>query len=125
MPPVLAPLTRNPAYPIQLGGLYLYPKDISEDEEKIGTLIKAANGNRRFAQRATKKTWALTFDALPIATVNQLRLIFRASTTTTYIDEYGARFTVFCGDDKLSIGRGLIQSDGTVGYDVTITIKEA
>lgn len=114
------------ASPIQLNATNFTPSAIAENAEKVGVPIRAANGTRRFAHRALKKQWELSWETLTLAEVTPIRTIYNLTTTFTYRDENLTSYTVLCDSDALSITTSdTWPTDNTVYYDVTLTIKEA
>jgi methionyl-tRNA formyltransferase len=113
---------------ISLNATTFYPADIEETREKIGTEIAAANGARRFAHRAEKRSWTLTWNRVTAAVRTQIRAVHVLTTTFTYIDEAGTSFTVLCLPGAYRSSIGLIGMPGgvlTLYYNVTLTIHEA
>ena len=113
------------ARPISLNNVAFTPSDIKETEDRIGTSFQAVNGSRRFALRATKRTWSLEWAKVLLATVDQLRAIYRLTVPFTYVAESGEMATVYCDTDALQITRSFISGDNTVYYQVTLVIKES
>lgn len=118
------------ARPILLNTYSFTPSDIKESEAKIGVVIVAANGRRRFAQAAvgaqpiTKRVWSIEWKKVLLATLDQIRLIYRLPSSFTYVSESGETATVICEADALQSTRAFIAGDGTVYYQVTLVIKE-
>ena len=110
---------------ITLNGVTFYAKDIEESIERVGKDIQAANGARRFAYRARKRVWKITFDGITITVLNQLRTVHGLTTTFTYVDENAVSYTVFCGADALQNARPVILQNGDIEYTATLTIREA
>jgi hypothetical protein len=113
---------------ISLNATTFYPADIEEAPEAIGTPIKAANGARRFAKRADKRVWTLSWNRVTAAVRAQIRAVHALTSTFTYIDEAGTSFTVLCLPGAYRSSIGLIGMPGgvlTLYYNVTLTIHEA
>lgn len=113
------------ARPILLNNTSFTPSDIKESEERVGTSWRAANGRRRLALRGVKRAWAIEWAKVLLATLEQVRAVYRMTTDFTYVSESGEFVTVFCDTDALQVSRPFIAGDGTVYYQVTLTIKEA
>lgn len=113
---------------ISLGGTSLTPNGIDEDRAKIGSEIQAANGARRFAHRAIKREWTLTWSRITSTVRDQLRAVYALTATFTYIDENSNSITVFCppGGFTCKVGAVTYESGATtLRYDVTLKIREA
>lgn len=113
---------------ITLNGTSFTPSDIQTDHEKIGDRIDAANGSRRWAHRADKRTWSISWKAVPLATLTAVRGIFALTSTFTYADENGSSATVFCEAGALSssVAELAYESGSQVlYYDVTLKLTEA
>ncbi len=100
-------------------------KGVQESDAKIGKTIQAANGSRRFAQRAQKSTFVLSFEGMSISQLNDLRAIQALTTTFAYVDGHGVSTTVLCMDDPLSIDTPTIDSNSDIWYDAQLTVYEA
>lgn len=110
--------------PILLNGVSYTPKDIDHVETPIGDAYEARNGARRFAQRAVKSEWKLTFEGLTLAQLTTLRALLALAATFTYRDENLVSYTVLIRQ-PLSNTRPIIQPDKTIYYAATLTIEEA
>lgn len=111
-----------------LNGVTFYPSDIAPDHEKIGHEIQAADGSRRWAHRADKRTWKIEWKSVPLATLTAVRAIFNLTTTFTFVDENGDAATVFCKAGALSSSVAEIgQNSGgqVLLYNVSLTLTEA
>lgn len=100
-------------------------KGVQENDAKIGVAITAANGSRRFAQRAQKSTFVLSFEGMTISETNTLRGIAALTTTFAYVDGHGTSTTVVCLDDPLSIDTPTIDNNTDIWYDAQLTVYEA
>lgn len=118
------------ARPILLNTYSFTPSDIKESEAKVGTVIRAANGRTRFAQvtvggvPVTKRIWTIEWKLVLLATLDQIRMVYKLPSSFTYVSESGEMATVICDADALQSTRAWIAGDGTVYYRVTLTIKE-
>jgi len=113
---------------ITLNGVSFTPSNIEPAHEKIGTTIQAANGARRWAHRADKRVWTITWDKVALATLTAIRAVFALTSTFTYVDENGVSATVFCqaGALKSSVSEmGMSAGTQVLYYDVTLEITEA
>lgn len=102
--------------------------DVQEDIEKIGVMLQAANGARRWAHRANKRTWTIPFLAVPLSTITFLRGIMALTTTFTFIDENGNSYTVFCAAGALTTSipiKGSQSGSQVLFYDAQLTLTEA
>lgn len=98
--------------------------NVKIDTMQIGVEIRAANGARRFAQRAIKREISVEFQQISVTLLNQLRTVAALATSFTFIDENAVSYTVICSDKPLSQGAGAILNDGSVEYDCTLTLWE-
>ncbi len=113
---------------ITLNSVTFYVDDIATEHEKIGTAIQAANGARRWAHRANKRQWTLTWNTASLTELTAIRAIFALTTTFTFVDENGASATVFCqaGALKSSVDTLAYASGAQVlYYKVTLQLTEA
>lgn len=113
---------------ISLNATSFTPGGIDEDREKIGSAIQAANGARRFAHRAIKRSWTLTWSGVTATVRDQVRTIYALTTTFTYVDENSNSITVFCPPGGFASKVSLITVESgatTLRYDVTLKIVEA
>ena len=103
---------------ITLNSTTFYPSDVQETFEKIGVVFEAANGNRRFLHRANKRSWNISFQSVPLATVVALRTIAALTSTFTFTDENSNSFTVFCDTGALKTNVAILakQSGSQVLY---------
>lgn len=99
-------------------------KNITEPLRRVGKRKEAANGNPRFFLRGSKRSWEISFENLPIATINQLRTIALLSSSFAYTDEAGTSFTVICQENALEVSRPEILQDGTIAYEATLRIEQ-
>lgn len=100
-------------------------KDVQESDIKIGVAFQALNGARRFAQRAQKSTFVLSFEGMTITQLNTLRAIQALTTTFAYVDGHGVSTTVLCQDEPLDISTPTIDSNSDIWYDASLTVYEA
>lgn len=114
--------------PVTLNGTQVYPSNIEQTTDRIGTAIEAANGARRFAHRAYKRTWTITWEAIPEADRATVRTIAALTSTFTFQDETGTSFTAFvdAGAFRSSVSRIATEAGAQVlYYDVALQIREA
>jgi len=112
---------------ITLNGTSFTPRDVQEDGDKVGKEIgPAANGARRFAHRANKRQWRLSWRRVLAATRTSVRGIFNLTASFIFVDEAGTSYTVYCPPGGFKSSVSLIAGAGpTLYYDVELTIKEA
>lgn len=113
---------------ISLNGTSFTPSDIQTQAEKIGATIQAANGARRWAHRADKRTWTITWALVPLATLTAVRGIFALTATFAFVDENGASVTVLCQEGALTSNVSAIAWEGgaqVLYYDISLTVVEA
>lgn len=99
-------------------------KDVKEEYAKIGSAYQAANGARRFAHRALKRKFVLSFDALTITELNSLRTIQALTTSFAYVNGHGTSVTVICAEDPLQSAVDNIDQATDVTYTAELTIWE-
>lgn len=113
---------------ISLNGTSFTPSGIDEAREKIGSVIAAANGSRRFAHRAHKREWTLTWTNVAATVRDAVRTIYALTTTFTYVDENSNSITVLCLPGGFQSSVSLISYEGgalTLRYTVTLKVSEA
>lgn len=110
---------------VVINGVAYTPTDIQLEETKIGTEWEAANGAYRFAHRANKRTWRLSWRRVPVATRTALRAIYALTSTFPFIDEdAGSAVTVACPPGGFRSSIGLIAPGVTLYYNVELTLRE-
>lgn len=113
---------------IQLNGTQFTAGDVQETRVKIGTAIQAANGARRWAHRADKRGWSISWPTATLAELTSIRTIAALTATFTFIDENAASYTVMCQDSPLksSVAALTIESGAqAIRYSVTLELVEA
>jgi hypothetical protein len=117
--------------PITLNGTAIYPSDAPKKKTKIGKTQINANGGRLFIQRTTgggtpifKSSWDLKWDDVPEATRAAIETLANVTTSMTYVDQHGTSYTVQTEEDAYTDSVSTISSDGTLYYNVTLTIFE-
>lgn len=100
-------------------------KDVKQEYAKIGKAYQNALGGRRFAQRAMKNKFILSFDNLTITELNSLRTIQALTTTFPFVNGHGTSFTVLCAEDPLTYGVDNIDQASDAFYTAELTIWEA
>ncbi len=113
---------------ISLNGTSFTPSGIDMAREKIGSVITAANGARRFAHRAHKREWTLTWANVTATVRDQVRTVYALTTSFTYIDENSNSITVLCLPGGYQETVSLISYEGgavTLRYTVTLNLSEA
>lgn len=113
---------------ISLGGTSFTPSGVDMAREKIGTAIQAANGSRRFAHRAHKREWTLTWTNVTAAVRDQVRTVHALTTTFTFVDQNSNSITVLCLPGSYQESVSTISYEGaavTLRYTVTLKVSEA
>ncbi len=112
---------------ISLAGTSFTPSSIDESREKIGTVITAANGARRFAHRNHKREWTLTWKDVTATVRDQVRTVYALTTTFAYVDENANSVTCLClpGGFQSSISTITYEGAVTLRYTVTLKVSEA
>lgn len=113
---------------ISLNGTSFTPSGVDETREKIGSAIQAANGARRFAHRAHKRTWTLTWTHVTATVRDAVRAIYALTTTFAYVDENANSVTCLCLPGGFQSSVSAITYEGgalTLRYTVTLTVSEA
>jgi regulatory protein YycH of two-component signal transduction system YycFG len=99
-------------------------RDVSAEYAKIGSAYEAADGTRRFAQRAMKNRFVLRFDNLTISQLNSLRTIQALTTSFAYVNGHGTSYTVICREDPLTSAVDNIDQATDVTYTAELTVWE-
>lgn len=107
-----------------LNGTTVYPSDIEAELIVIGDEIEAANGVITHMVRGSKWRWTITWNRVSSAVRTTVRTIAQISTPFTWVDEDGTSYTVLRDLTPYSAKKSLITRDGTVYYDVTLTIRQ-
>lgn len=112
--------------PIVLNGTSFTPSAIDREETKIGNEKRAINGTLRFAHRAFKNRWTITWSGVSPSVVSSVRAIYRLVASFVYFDEDGTQWTVIClpGGFSSTIDAQSISLNGSMYYEVTLTIDE-
>lgn len=113
---------------ITLNGTTFYASDVQETGEKIGVAIQAANGARRWAQRANKRSWQISWKDVDVSVQTAVRNVFNLTTTFTFVDENGNSATVLCeaGAFKSTVATiGTVNGAQVLYYNVDLTLMEA
>ncbi len=111
---------------IKINGTFIDASTVTRRMQRLGTVLTAQNGSRRFALRAVKSTWEISCEQISAADVATLKTAYALGSTFTLIDETNTSFTVFCADDPLEIATGIQTPDlATMYYTVSMTVKEA
>jgi len=116
---------------VTLNGTTIYPSDVAMQESKIGKTQINANGGRTFIHRTSggspiyKRQWDLSFDTITEARRAALRTLSRVTTTMTFVDDTGASSTVQTEDGAYSQSVAFIALDGSLYYNVSLTLYEA
>ena len=109
---------------IKVNGTFINASSVTRHMQRLGTVLTAQNGSRRFALRTVKSTWDIQCDQVAAADVTTLKTAYALGTTFTLIDETNTSFTVLCLDEPLEIATG-VQDLSAMYYDVTMTVTEA
>lgn len=107
-----------------LNGVTIYPSTIEENRRRIGLLIEAANGSRRFAHRAFKSTWKITWNRVLAADRDSIKALAETVSTTVFVSDEGVSYNVFIDEDAFTSDVESIGSDGTLYYNVTLNLRE-
>lgn len=117
---------------IFLNGVEFFPSDAQKTTEKIGAVHIAANGNRTWIQRVDagsnpihKRQWTIPWKDVPEAVRAAVEAIFLLATTFPYVDQHGTSYTVQCEADGYNESVTTIAPDGTLYYDVELTVYQA
>lgn len=117
---------------IFLNSTEFFPSDAPKTTEKIGVLLQGANGKRTWVQRVTsggaaihKRQWQISWNDVDATVRAAVEAIFLLATTFPYVDQHGTTYTVQCEADGYSDAVTTIAPDGTLYYDVELTIYEA
>lgn len=110
-----------------LNGVTFYPSDIAINERVTGVSFEALDGSRRAARRNRKKDITLTWNNVALSVLTALRAIAALTSTFTFVDENAVSYTVFCPVDTnpLSSSVADVLQDGTVEYNITLSLLEA
>jgi hypothetical protein len=109
---------------ISLNATVFTPIDVQETVTKIGDEFQGANGARRFAHRANKREWRISWRRVLASVRTGVRGIYALTSSFTFIDEDGTSYTVFCPPGGYSSSISLIAPGVTLYYDIELTIKE-
>lgn len=114
-----------------LNGVTIYPTDAPKAKTKVGRMQETANGGKNFIHRITavgtpiyKSTFVLDFKNITEARRAALEALYNVATNVTYVDQHGTSYTVVCPDDGYSDSIALIQPDGTLYYNVSLSLIE-
>lgn len=112
--------------PIYLNGVVFKPSSIDRKEDKIGDSKVMANGYKRFYHRAFKNQWQIAWNGVTTDVLNNVRAIYRLTSTFTFVDEQGNSYTVLClpGGFSSTLDAANISINNVVRYDVQLTIDE-
>lgn len=116
---------------ISLGGVTIYPSDAPKKKSKIGKVQVNANGGRTFIQRVTalgaaifKSQWELEWNDVGETVRAQVETLANVTTSMTYVDQHGTSYTVQTEEEAYEDRVSYISGDGTLYYNVSLTICE-
>lgn len=115
---------------VTLNSLNVYPSDIQLTTRKIGVLLVMASGARVWVNRLSgatpimKRQWELTWDGTTAAERTTVAAVFDYAVPFAFVDQYGESYTVQCEEDGYSESVALIAGDGTLYYDLSLTLLE-
>lgn len=103
------------------------PDKISVSVNKVGVVLIAASGKRRFVLRGTvKRTWEISWGGAREATRAALRTLHQLTTTWVFTDELGSSYTVQTeGEDDYSESYAFTDPSNNLYYDMRLTVREA
>jgi hypothetical protein len=115
---------------VTLNSVAVYPSDIQLTTRKIGVSLVMASGARVWVDRLdgvdpiAKRQWELTWDGATAAVRTIVAAAFALSAPFAFVDQYGGSYTVQCEDDGYQESVNLIAGDGTLYYDLSLTVFE-
>lgn len=111
---------------ISLNGVSFSPTTVEVSFEKIGTTKRAANGKLYFYFRALKRMWNIEWSNLPEGSLSAIRTIGALTSSFTFIDEFGASFTVIVppGGYSAEMSAERISLANVFYYDVSLQLEE-
>lgn len=117
---------------ITLNGTTIYPSDAPKKKSKIGKTQVSANGGRTLIHRTTsggvpifKSSWDLSFQMITEARRAVIEGLANVTTTMAYVDQHGTSYTVQTEEGAYSDSIALIALDGSLYYNVSLTLMEA
>lgn len=101
------------------------PDSIDLEDEKIGVVLVADNGARRFVLRGTqKKTWTIAWKGAGEATRSALRTLAALTTTWTFVDQLGVSYTVQTEQNDYTENYAFTDPSNNIYYDLTLKVRQ-
>lgn len=111
--------------PVTLNGTTFYPSDVPKTLTKVGKSLVSVNGTRTWIHRGHKRSWELSWNTVSNTVRGQVQTIALLTSTFTFVDQLSVSYTVQCEADCYQESVAFISRDGTLYYDLTLTIYEA
>ena len=100
------------------------PTKITFKDPKVGVVLEAASGKRRYVHRGLKRTWEITWDIADASTRGAVRTLAALTTTWSFTDQLGVSYTVQTEPGDYSEEYKRTDPSGNLYYALKLTVRE-